>query len=100
MTRKNPDAFLVLLQQGKAPHPGQMTSMLLALKTTYEATKGSSSLDRSLVYALHLLALESREYYETGRLQGVQWPPLLAEDLSRLTLAVQSIFAGEWLVKV
>jgi hypothetical protein len=97
MTQKNPDAFLMLLKQGKAPHPGQMTSILLALKTAYESTKGSSNLDRALVSALHLLAMESRDAYETGRLQGAQWPPLLAEDLSRLALAVQSVFSGTWL---
>jgi hypothetical protein len=96
MTQKNPDAFLMLLKQGKAPHPGQMTSILLALKTAYESTKSASSLDRALVDALHLLAMESREHYEAGRRQGVQWPPLLAEDLSRLALAVQSVFSGEW----
>lgn len=90
------DAFLVRLAQGQAPIPGQVTNILLALKIVFEALRGSPSLDRELSYALYLLSYESRRYYEAGRQAGVVWPPLLDEDLKRISRAVKSIFAGEW----
>ncbi|MGB3240371.1 MAG: hypothetical protein WBB29_18910 [Geitlerinemataceae cyanobacterium] len=96
ITQRNPDAFLSLLSQGEPPYPGQMTSILLALKTAYDAHRDAKQIDRFLAHALHLLAMESHQLYEAGRRNGVQWPPLLAEDLQRLELAVQSIFSGEW----
>jgi hypothetical protein len=96
MTQRNPDAFLLLLSRGEPPYPGQMTSILLALKTAYDAHQELDQIDRPLVHALHLLAMESHKYYEVGHRNGVQWPPLLADDLQRLELAVQSIFSGEW----
>jgi hypothetical protein len=97
ITQRNPDAFLSLLAKGEPPYPGQMTSILLALKTVYDAHREVGQIDRPLVHALHLLAMESHQLYETGRRNGVQWPPLLADDLQRLERAVQSIFSGEWL---
>jgi hypothetical protein len=97
LSQKNPDAFLMLLRQGKRPIPGQMTSLLLALKNTFDALQESPSLDRELIYALHRLAMDSRRAFEDGRRQGVAWPPLLAEDLERLERAVQSVFCGEWM---
>lgn len=95
-TRQNPDAFLSLLDRGHRPIPGQMTSILLALKVIFAATKDSDSLDRELVNALHLLSLHSRNSFEEGGRRGVKWPPLLAEDLDRLQAAVRSIFSGNW----
>lgn len=93
---QNPDAFLVRLQQGKAPVPGQITTILLALKMLFEALRSSPTLDRELVYSLYVLADESRKQYEAGRQAGINWPPLLDEDLKRISRAVKSIFAGVW----
>lgn len=90
------DAFLVRLRQGKPPIPGQVTNILLALKIVFEALRTSSTLDRELVYALYLLSCESMKHYEVGLHAGVSWPPLLEEDLKRITRAVKSIFAGVW----
>ncbi|MBP0001374.1 MAG: Dethiobiotin synthetase [Cyanobacteria bacterium SID2] len=95
-TQRNPDAFLMLLQQGKAPIPGQMTSILLALKMLYRSLEGQKQIDREIAYALHRLVLDSRRQFDAGRNCGVSWPPLLAEDLDRLERAVQSIFLGDW----
>jgi hypothetical protein len=97
LTQKNPDALLMLLKQGKPPIPGQMTSLLLALKVLFDALKDSPSFDRQLACALHLLAFESRQLFVYGQMTGVDWPPLLDEDLNRLGLAVKSIFTGVWL---
>ena len=97
LTQKNPDALLMLLKQGKPPIPGQMTSILLALKVLFDALKDTPSFDRQLATALHLLAYESRQLFTYGQMTGIDWPPLLDEDLNRLALAVKSIFTGVWL---
>lgn len=94
--QRNPGDLLMLLKQGKPPVPGQMTSILLALKIVFDALKQETHLDRELVLAVHLLAFESRQLYETGRNAGVEWPPLLNEDLNRIAIAVRNIFAGTW----
>ncbi len=74
VTQRNPDAFLSLLSRGEPPYPGQMTSILLALKTVYDAHREVTQIDRLLAHALHLLAMESHQLYEAGRRNGVQWP--------------------------
>ncbi len=96
VTQRNPDALLILLAQGKPPIPGQMTSILLALKVAFDALKEAPSLDRPLASALHVLATESQRLFDAGRRSGVDWPPLLKEDLQRIGLAVRSIFSGVW----
>lgn len=93
---QNSDAFLVHLQQGRPPVPGQVTNILLALKIVFEAMRNASTLDRELVYALYQLSYESRQLLEAGRQAGVDWPPLLNEDLKRIARAVRNIFAGVW----
>lgn len=92
----NSDTFLMRLKQGKAPIPGQVTSILLALKIIFEALRTASTLDRELVYSLYLLSFESRHHFEAGLNAGIDWPPLLHEDLKRISRAVKSIFAGIW----
>ncbi len=93
---QNTDAFLMRLKQGKAPIPGQVTNILLALKIVFEALQSSSTLERELIYALYLLSFESRKHFDAGRQAGVNWPPLLDEDLKRIARAVVSIYAGVW----
>jgi hypothetical protein len=90
------DTFLMRLKQGKAPIPGQVTTILLALKVVFEGLRTASTLDRELVYSLYLLSFESRQHFEAGLKAGVDWPPLLNEDLKRISRAVKSIFAGVW----
>jgi hypothetical protein len=92
----NSDALLIRLQQGQAPIPGQMTSILLALKVVFEALRTATEIDRELSAALYLLATESRQHFEAGDRAGVAWSPLLAEDLARIAAAVKSIFTGIW----
>ncbi|MBW4519583.1 MAG: Dethiobiotin synthetase [Scytolyngbya sp. HA4215-MV1] len=98
-TDENPDAFLTRLKQKKPPVPGQVTSILLALKVVYEGMRNASSMERELACALHLLASEGRYQFELGRKTGVAWPPLLDEDLTRIAIAVKSIFLGVWQVQ-
>lgn len=95
-TQKNPDAFLNRLQQGQPPIPGQLTSLLLALKIVFDALKEEPTFDRQLASALYQLAMASHQNFDAGRQRGVEWPPLLQEDLKRVALAVKSIFAGQW----
>lgn len=91
-----PEDLLARLAQGQAPVPGQVTSILLALKVIYEALHGQASLDRQTVSLLHRLAGESRTLFEQGLRQGVDWPPLLDADLGRIAAAVQGIFTDAW----
>ncbi len=91
----NPDALLSRLQQGQPPVPGQVTSILLALKVVADALRAETMLERSLAASLHLLAMESRQKFEQGAQEGVPWPPLLGEDLARIAIAIRQIFLGE-----
>ena len=90
------DDFLQRLQQGKPPIPGQVTSILLALRIVFEGLQSTANLDRKLVWALHLLAVDSQKLFDAGRQRGIDWPPLLKEDLQRIAIAVKSIFSGVW----
>jgi hypothetical protein len=89
----DPDQFLVRLRQAKPPVPGQVTTILLALKVVLEDLRGVPTLDRTLAANLYRLANDSRHWFNTGRSRGVDWPPLLDEDLQRIAIAVQQIFA-------
>ena len=89
------DSFLGRLQQHSPPVPGQVTSLLLALKTIADELKAAKQLDRTLVYALHQLTYESRRSYEQGRRANAEWPPLLNADIERIAIATAKIFKGE-----
>ncbi|BAY19236.1 hypothetical protein NIES2109_49470 [Nostoc sp. HK-01] len=95
-TEENPDALLMRMKQGKPPVPGQITSILLALKVVFEALKDAPNLDRELTFALYQLGVKTQHLYVAGRKAGVDWPPLLKEDLIRISLATESIFSGLW----
>ena len=96
ITEENPDALLMRMKQGKAPVPGQITSILLALKVVFEALKEAPSLDRELAFALYQLSIKAQQLFAAGRKVGIDWPPLLKEDLLRIALASESIFANKW----
>lgn len=89
------DSFLARLKQQQPPIPGQVTSLLLALKVVTEDLKTVDLIDRSLAYALHQLAYESRQAYEQGKRTKVEWPPLLSADIERIAIATAQIFKGE-----
>lgn len=95
-SEKNPETFLHRLQQGQPPIPGQVTSILLALRILFDALKEESKLDKDLTLALYQLATESYRQFILGRDRGVDWPPLLREDLDRVTLGVKSILSSQW----
>ncbi|MBE9066279.1 Dethiobiotin synthetase [Leptolyngbya cf. ectocarpi LEGE 11479] len=89
------DSFLGRLKQHQPPVPGQVTSLLLALNTLRQDLKTAQTLDRTLVYALHQLAYESRQCYEQGKQARVEWPPILDADIERIAIATAQIFKGE-----
>ncbi|MBH8572836.1 Dethiobiotin synthetase [Nostocaceae cyanobacterium CENA369] len=93
---ENPDALLMRMKQGKPPVPGQITSILLALKVVFEALKDASNLDRELAFALYQLGVKAPQIFVAGRKVGIDWPPLLKEDLLRISLATECIFSGVW----
>ncbi len=93
---ENSNALLAHLKQGQPPIPGQITSILLALKVVFEELRDAHELDRELVSSLYLLSSESRQLFQHGYIAGIPWPPLLNEDLARIEAAVKSIFVGRW----
>ena len=95
-SEENPDALLTRMRQGKPPIPGQITSILLALKVVFEAIKDTATLERELAYALYLLTVKTQQLFTAGLKAGVDWPPLFKEDLLRIANATESIFSGRW----
>ncbi|MER3494872.1 MAG: Dethiobiotin synthetase [Mastigocladus sp. ERB_26_2] len=95
-SEENPDALLSRLQQGKPPVPGQITSTLLALKVVFEGLREATTIERELAYALYQLTIKTQMLFAAGRKAGVEWPPLLKEDLLRIAIATESIFSGNW----
>ena len=89
------DTFLGRLRRGQPPVPGQVTSLLLALKVIHDNLQLASSIDRELAHALFLVAYESRNLFAAARANSVLWPPLLDEDLERIAIATYRIFANE-----
>ncbi|MEO1391969.1 MAG: Dethiobiotin synthetase [Cyanobacteria bacterium J06634_5] len=87
------DTFLGRLRQQQPPVPGQVTSLLLALKVIEDGLRGADMLDRQLAQSLFLAAYESRNLFEVGRAQRAAWPPLLDEDVERIAIAAYRIFA-------
>ncbi|MEA5513804.1 Dethiobiotin synthetase [Nodularia sp. UHCC 0506] len=95
-TDEYPDALLMRMKLGKPPVPGQITSILLALKVVFEAMKDAPTLDRELAFALYQLGVKAQQIFVAGRKAGIDWPPLLKEDLLRISLTTESIFSGVW----
>ncbi len=86
------DTFLGRLRRGYPPVPGQVTSLLLALRVLQDGLQQAPSLDREVAQALFLVAYESRNLFESGRAADVSWPPLLDDDLERIAIAAYKIF--------
>ena len=84
------------LRQHKPPVPGQITTLLLALKVLYEGLKGVTTLERSLVSALYSLVQDSQHWYDQGLKAGVDWPPLLEVDLRQIAKSVHNILSDRW----
>ncbi len=89
------DTFLGRLRQGQPPVPGQVTTLLLALKVIHSNLNDAETIDRELAQSLFLVAYESRSLFEVGHAMGANWPPLLDEDLERIAIAAYRIFANE-----
>ncbi len=98
-TETTRDTFLNRLRQGKLPIPGQITSILLALKLVFESLKDVNTIDKELAWSLHKLGSKCLEILTMELKSDTEWPPLLKEDLQRITLAVESIFSGTWETK-
>ncbi|MBD2773740.1 Dethiobiotin synthetase [Iningainema tapete] len=95
-TEENSDVLLLRLTQGKPPVPGQITSILLALKVVFEELKDANTIDKELAYALYLLSMRTQQLFAAGYKAGVDWPPLLKEDLLRIAIATEGVFSGNW----
>jgi hypothetical protein len=95
ITEENSDTLLARLQQGKPPVPGQVTSTLLALKVVFTELKTATSLDKELAFALYKLGVKAQHFFAAGRKSGINWPPLLKEDLLHISLLAESVFSGQ-----
>ncbi|MDJ0675809.1 MAG: Dethiobiotin synthetase [Calothrix sp. MO_167.B42] len=95
-TEENPDSLLMHMHQGKPPVPGQITSILLALKVVFAELQNAIAMDKELACALYMLSVKTQQLFVAGRKAGVNWPPIFKEDLLRIAIAVESIFSGEW----
>jgi hypothetical protein len=93
--KETDDTFLGRLRAGQPPVPGQVTSLLLALKVIHDSLREATVLDRELAQALFLVAYESRNLFEAGRAARVAWPPLLDEDLERIAIAAYQVLSHE-----
>lgn len=85
-------ALLNRLKQQTPPVPGQITSLLLALKVIHEGLRKAPSLERELASALHCLTQDSLYWFAQGQSQQVEWPPLLESDLQRIAAMIRRIF--------
>lgn len=91
------DGIVVMLRMGDDPGPDRMGKILLALRCVFEDLNGANAIDRLLAYALHCLANYSESQISSWMRQGRKWRDgLLEEELPNLLMAVESIFAGEW----
>jgi len=95
-TEENSDGLLMRMQHGKPPVPGHVTSILLALKVVFEELKDATIIEKELANSLYQLSIKTQQFFAAGRKAGIEWPPLLKEDLQRITIAVESIFSGDW----
>ncbi|MDJ0796896.1 MAG: Dethiobiotin synthetase [Calothrix sp. MO_167.B12] len=95
-TEENPDSLLMHMHQGQPPIPGQITSILLALKVVFAELQYATTIDKELVCALYMLSVKTQQLFAAGRKAGVDWPPIFKEDLLRIAMAVESIFSGDW----
>lgn len=93
-TETIPDTLLSRLQQGQPPVPGQVTTLLLALKVVFDSLRGAKNLDRDLAFALFSLSYEARKRFDARLRRSKECPPLLNEDLERIATAVKNIFFG------
>ncbi|WP_225889134.1 Dethiobiotin synthetase [Halomicronema hongdechloris] len=84
--------FIHCLQQQQPPVPGQVTSLLLALKVLRSGLQGEPTLGRDLAYALFLVAYESRRLYEAGRQAGWNGLPSWMKICSGLGLLLKQFW--------
>ncbi|WP_228025301.1 Dethiobiotin synthetase [cf. Phormidesmis sp. LEGE 11477] len=89
------DTFLGRLRRGHPPVPGQVTTLLIALKLIHSELHSAEQLDRALAQSLFLVAYEGRNLFESARAAGADLPPLLDDDLARIAIAAYKIFANE-----
>ncbi|MGB3790026.1 MAG: Dethiobiotin synthetase [Phormidesmis sp.] len=88
------DTFLGRLRRGYPPVPGQVTTLLIALRVIHSGLQSAEQLDRLLAQSLFLVAYEGRNLFESARAAGADLPLLLDEDLERIAIAAYKIFAN------
>lgn len=89
------DGIAIMIRMGQDPGRERMRRLNSVLQELEELTRGQTTLDRRLAYALFGLAVypdqETRSWARAGR----EWPlELVSEELIELVIHVERIFEG------
>ena len=89
------DGIVIMLRMGQDPGRERMHRLNSALKELDELSRGQTTLDRRLAYALFALAVypdqETRSWAHAGR----EWlRELVSQEVIELMIHVESIFEG------
>ena len=89
------DGIAIMIRMGQDPGRERMRRLNSVLQELEELTRGQTTLDRRLAYALFGLAVypdqETRSWARAGR----EWPgELVSEELIELVIHVERVFEG------
>lgn len=89
------DGIAIMIRMGQDPGRERLRRLNTVLQELEELTRGQTTLDRRLAYALFGLAVypdqETRSWARAGR----EWPvELVSEELIELVIHVERIFEG------
>jgi hypothetical protein len=90
--------MVVQTRMGTDPGPERFDNAIAAVRVIFEQLDDATTIDRSLAYSLYSLANYVEPQLTSWSERGKQCRPrLLDYELPSLLLAVESVFAGEWL---
>lgn len=93
-----PDGLLVKVRMGDDPGPERFDRVLAAVRTVFDAIGNAQTIDRPLAHALFALANDVEGQVGGWMDRGMIWRSrLVDQELPNLLMAVESVFAGEWL---
>ena len=88
---------LVELRMGRDPGPDRMEKLFDAIRVLFDELHEQATMERELAAALHQLDSQIEAQVSSWETRGKTWREALIDDeVPRLALAVESIFADEW----
>ena len=91
------NGLIVLARMGEDPGKEYFDTLLTNLFTLFQSNKDSSSLSKELSHALYCVGHFPYLEYTSWIDKGATFRDDLIDQVLHLEMAVQSIFAGEWL---